>query len=228
MRRRHMDLNTYLTLDAIARADLVKKKEVSPKELVELSFHQLEKVNPSLNLAAHTRKKKALTEAENIQEDSPFAGVPILLKDISQSLKGERLTSGSKLLKDVVSDHDSNLVKKIRDAGFIVEGHTTTPEFALKNITEAELHGPTRNPWNSEHSPGGSSGGSAAAIASGVVPLAGASDGGGSIRIPASFSGIFGLKPTRGKTPVGPGAGRQWQGASIDFVLSRSVRDSAA
>jgi len=228
MRRRHMDLNTYLTLDAIALADLVKKKEVSPKELVELSFHQLEKVNPSLNLAAHTRKKKALTEAENIQEDSPFAGVPILLKDISQSLKGERLTSGSKLLKDVVSDHDSNLVKKIRDAGFIVEGHTTTPEFALKNITEAELHGPTRNPWNSEHSPGGSSGGSAAAIASGVVPLAGASDGGGSIRIPASFSGIFGLKPTRGKTPVGPGAGRQWQGASIDFVLSRSVRDSAA
>src|SRR5699024_810470 len=101
------------------------------------------------------------------------------------------------------------------------------PEFALKNITEPELYGPTRNPWNTEHSPGGSSGGAAAAIASGIVPAAGASDGGGSIRIPASFTSLFGLKPTRGRTPVGPGAGRQWQGASIDFALSRSVRDSA-
>src|SRR5699024_9326224 len=117
-----MDLNTYLTLDATALAELVNKKEVSPKELRELSFRQLEKVNPSLNLTAHTRKEKALAEAENIKEDSPFAGVPILLKDISQSLKGERLTSGSKLLKDVISDHDSNLVKKIREAGFVVGG----------------------------------------------------------------------------------------------------------
>src|SRR5699024_8940689 len=131
-------------------------------------------------------------------------------------------------MKEAIVDQDSNLVKKIREFGFLVTGHTTTPEFALKNITEAELHGPTRNPWNHDFSPGGSSGGAAAAIASGMVPLAGASDGGGSIRIPASFSSLFGLKPTRGKTPVGPGVGRQWQGASIDFVLSRSVRDSAA
>lgn len=224
-----MDLNTYLTLDATEMARLIKEKEVSPKELVELSFKQLDKVNPSLNATTHTRKEKALAEAEQVDITSqPFAGVPILLKDISQSLNGEPLTSGSKLMKEVISDHDSNLVKKIREAGFLVTGHTTTPEFALKNITEAELHGPTRNPWNTDFSPGGSSGGTAAAIASGVVPLAGASDGGGSIRIPASFSGLFGLKPTRGKTPVGPGVGRQWQGASIDFVLSRSVRDSAA
>lgn len=107
-------------------------------------------------------------------------------------------------------------------------GHTNTPEFGLKNITEPWPHGPSRNPWNVNHSPGGSSGGASAAVASGIVPLAGASDGGGSIRIPASFSGLFGLKPTRGRTPVGPGVGRQWQGASIDFALSRSVRDSAA
>src|SRR5699024_686878 len=174
------------------------------------------------------RKEKALTEAEKIDITAhPYAGVPILLKDISQALAGEPLTSGSKLMKEVIADHDSTFVKKIREAGFIVTGHTTTPEFALKNITESELHGPTRNPWNTAYSPGGSSGGAAAAIASGVVPVAGASDGGGSIRIPASFSGLFGLKPTRGRTPVGPGVGRQWQGASIDFVLSRSVRDSA-
>lgn len=223
-----MDLNTYITSDATELAKLIKQKEVSPKELVALSLEQLEKVDPTLNITSHTRKEKAMKEAEAMSVGRPFAGVPILLKDVSQHLKGERLTSGTSLLKHAVSGHDSYLVKKIRDAGFIVEGHTTTPEFALKNITETEFHGPTRNPWHSYHSPGGSSGGSAAAVAAGVVPVAGASDGGGSIRIPASFSGLFGLKPTRGKTPVGPGAGRQWQGASIDFVLSRSVRDSAA
>ena len=224
-----MDLSTYLTLDATEMSRLIKEKETSPKELLELSFQQLEKVNPSLNAITHTRKEKVLAEAEQLDiEGHSFAGVPILLKDISQALAGEPLTSGSKLMKEAIADQDSNLVKKIREGGFLVTGHTTTPEFALKNITEAELHGPTRNPWNHDFSPGGSSGGAAAAIASGMVPLAGASDGGGSIRIPASFSSLFGLKPTRGKTPVGPGVGRQWQGASIDFVLSRSVRDSAA
>src|SRR5690625_364507 len=138
------------------------------------------------------------------------------------------MTSGAKLLKAMTAEQDSYFVENLREAGFLFMGHTNTPEFGLKNITEPTLHGATRNPWNTDYSPGGSSGGSAAAIASGIVPIAGASDGGGSIRIPASFSGLFGLKPTRGKTPVGPGVGRQWQGASIDFVLSRSVRDSAA
>ncbi|PAV27820.1 amidase [Virgibacillus profundi] len=224
-----MDLQTYLTLDATDMAELIRSKEVKPSELLALSFQQLEKVNPTLNAVVHNRKEKVLAEANQLSiENRPFAGVPTLLKNISQSLKGEPLTSGSKLLKASVADHDSNLVGKLREAGFLFMGHTNTPEFGLKNITEPEVYGPTRNPWNSDYSPGGSSGGSATAIASGVVPLAGASDGGGSIRIPASFSGLFGLKPTRGRTPVGPGAGRQWQGASIDFVLSRSVRDSAA
>ncbi|WP_040954326.1 amidase [Virgibacillus sp. SK37] len=224
-----MKLDTYVKLDATDLAELMKSKEMKPSELVELSFQQLEKVNPVLNAVVHERKAKALKEADEIQVDQgPFAGVPLLLKNISQHVKGELLTSGSKLLQQSISKHDSNLVGKMREAGFLFIGHTNTPEFGLKNISEPELYGPSRNPWNTEHSPGGSSGGSAAAIAAGIVPLAGASDGGGSIRIPASFTGLFGLKPTRGRTPVGPGIGRQWQGASIDFVLSKTVRDSAA
>lgn len=224
-----MNLKTYLTLDATDIAEFIRKREISSAEFAALSFRQLEEVNPELNAVVHSRKEQMLKEAsQSPTEDAPFAGVPMLLKNISQSLEGEPLTSGSRLLGSVKADQDSHLVGKLRDAGLLFMGHTNTPEFGLKNITEPVLYGPTRNPWNPNYSPGGSSGGSAAAIASGIVPMAGASDGGGSIRIPASFSGLFGLKPTRGRTPVGPGAGRQWQGASIDFVLSRSVRDSAA
>ncbi|MEK3889969.1 amidase [Bacillus sp. FSL K6-3431] len=224
-----MKLHTYLQLDATDMTKLIQRKEVQPSELIELSFEQLEKVNPTLNAVTHSRKEKVLEEAKQFNVDNrPFAGVPFLLKNISQSLKDEPITSGSRLFQSVISDHDSHLVSKIREAGFLFTGHTNAPEFGLKNITEPVLYGPSRNPWNADYSPGGSSGGAAAAIASGIVPMAGASDGGGSIRIPASFSSLFGLKPTRGRTPVGPGVGRQWQGASIDFVLSRSVRDSAA
>ncbi|WP_047979554.1 amidase [Ornithinibacillus contaminans] len=224
-----MDLRTYLTLDATDMAALIRNREVTPRELVSLSFRQLEKVNPALNAVVHERKEKALQEAESITVDSSgFSGVPFLLKNISQRLKGEPLTSGSRLLRSSFAKQNSNYVDKLQQAGFIFLGHTNTPEFGLKNISEPVLYGPSRNPWNVEHSPGGSSGGTAAAIAAGIVPMAGASDGGGSIRIPASFSGLFGLKPTRGRTPVGPGVGRQWQGASIDFALSRTVRDSAA
>lgn len=224
-----MHIHEYLSLDATDMARLIRKKEVTPKELLSLSFKQLQKVNSSLNAVTYLRQEEVLKEAENVSTaDGDFAGVPMLLKDASQALKGVPLTSGAKLMKDMVADHHSHFVRKLLDAGFLMMGHTTTPEFALKNITESELYGPTRNPWHEDYSPGGSSGGSAAMVASGVVPVAGASDGGGSIRIPASFSGLFGLKPTRGRTPVGPGIGRQWQGAAIDFVLSRTVRDSAA
>jgi len=224
-----MDIADYLDLDAMEMAKLIQNKSVSSKELVEIAFRQLEKVNPAVNAVIYHRREKVMQETERISvKDAPFNGVPLLLKNISQSLEGEPLTSGSKVLRSVIAKHDNYFVKKFRDAGFRFIGHTNTPEFGLKNITEPELYGPTRNPWHTDFSPGGSSGGSAAAIASGIVPLAGASDGGGSIRIPASFTGLFGLKPTRGRTPVGPGVGRQWQGASINFVLSRSVRDSAA
>ncbi|WP_174615816.1 amidase [Virgibacillus ihumii] len=223
-----MDSRTYLSMDATEMAEQVRQQQAHPSELVDAAFMQLEKVNKLLNAVVHDRLIQAQKEAAVVAEGQPFSGVPILLKNISQAVKNEPLTSGSILMKEFVSDHDSHLVKKIRDAGFLPLGHTNTPEFALKNITEPAYYGPTRNPWNPDYSPGGSSGGAAAAIASGIVPMAGASDGGGSIRIPASFTGLFGLKPTRGRTPVGPGAGRAWQGAAIDFALSRTVRDSAS
>lgn len=224
-----MDKLAYSSYDGIDLAQLVKKKEVSPEELVEASFDRLDQVNSDLNAVVRTRREKVMEEIKDLDlSEQPFAGVPIVLKDISQAIEGEPLTSGSKLFKNNIAKRDSNLVARLRKAGFLFIGHTNTPEFGLKNITEPELHGPTRNPWNLDFSSGGSSGGSAASVASGIVPIAGASDGGGSIRIPASFTGLFGLKPTRGRTPVGPGVGRQWQGASIDFALTRSVRDSAA
>jgi amidase len=224
-----MDKSTYFSLDGIDLANLVKKKEVSPKELVDTAFERLEEVNPALNAVIRTRKEKVLEEINQLRiDEQPFAGVPIVLKDISQAIEGEHLTSGSKLFIDNKARTDSNFVARLRKAGFLFIGHTNTPEFGLKNITEPEIHGATKNPWNLNYSPGGSSGGTAASIASGIVPIGGASDGGGSIRIPASFTGLFGLKPTRGRTPVGPGVGRQWHGAAIDFALTRSVRDSAA
>ncbi|KKB73656.1 MULTISPECIES: amidase [Bacillus] len=224
-----MNVSEYMAHDAVRLSKLIKKKEVSAKELVEAAFARLEEVNPHLHAVIRTRKEKAVNDISRIDiSRQPFAGVPILLKDISQAVKDEPLTAGAKLLKDYIPKRDSNWVARLREAGFLFIGHTNTPEYGLKNISEPELYGPSRNPWNVAHSPGGSSGGSAAAVASGIVPVAGASDGGGSIRIPASFTGLFGLKPTRGRTPVGPGAGRQWQGASIDFALSRTVRDSAA
>lgn len=222
-----MDLKEYTRLDAVGMAELLQNKEVSAEELLNLSFQRLEQVDPLLNAFTETRRERAAMALNTIPAGE-FSGVPMALKNISQALKGEKLTAGSKLLKDMTAAQDSHLTAKLREAGFAFVGHTNTPEFGLKNISEPKLYGASRNPWNPDHSPGGSSGGSAAAVASGIVPVAGASDGGGSIRIPASFTGLFGLKPTRGRMPVGPGAGRQWQGASIDFVLSKTVRDSSA
>lgn len=222
-----MNLKEYIQLDAVGMSALLKNKEVNGQELLEASFDRLDQMEPQLNAFTETRREKA----QQVLTHTPagdFAGVPMALKNISQALKGEKLTAGSKLLKDMKAAQDSHLTSKLRSAGFTFVGHTNTPEFGLKNISEPELYGASRNPWNPDYSPGGSSGGSAAAVASGIVPIAGASDGGGSIRIPASFTGLFGLKPTRGRMPVGPGAGRQWQGASIDFVLTKTVRDSSA
>ncbi len=222
-----MNIDEFKKMDGVAMAERIQRKEIKPSELLEHSFYQLEKVNPDLNAVISSRKEKAFLETDRFYSAAqPFAGVPVLLKE-TQRLVGEKSTSASRLLQDSVAKEDANFVSEFRNAGFQFTGHTNIPEFALKNITESSVHGPVKNPWNLEHSPGGSSGGAAAAVAAGIVPIAGASDGGGSIRIPASFTGLFGLKPTRGRTPVGPGVGRQWQGAAIDFVLTRSVRDSA-
>lgn len=221
-----MKLSEYVNLDGVDIVSLIKKKEVTKEEMIDLSFEQLDKVNPELNATTATRRESVYEDAKDIS-NGRFEGLPLFLKDVSQSLKGELLTSGSRLFKNNIAQYTSHFVQKLLSEGCLPMGHTTSPEFALKNVTEPEIHGATRNPWNHQHAPGGSSGGAASLVASGVVPIAGASDGGGSIRIPASFSGLFGLKPTRGRTPVGPGVGRNWQGASVEFVLSKSVRDSA-
>lgn len=222
-----MKLSEYITFDATGLAKLIKAKEVSKREVVEASFAQLENVNKQINAVAHTRKERVLEEAAGKKENRLFEGVPIFLKDLSQNIEGERNTSGAKLFENQIASVTSNFAKSLERAGFLSLGYSTTPEFGIKNITEPKLYGPTRNPWNLEYSPGGSSGGAAALVAAGVVPIAGASDGGGSIRIPASFCSLFGLKPTRGRIPIGPGVGRQGQGAAISFVLTKTVRDAA-
>lgn len=227
-----LKVGEYITLDGIEMTVLLQRGEVTVTELIEASYQRLAAVNDRLNAVTYTRKEKALQEAKAWDERSNrvlgnFARVPIFLKDISQTIKGEPSTAGSRIFQEAIAPHTAYFVEKLLSAGFISLGNSTTPEFALKNITEAKLNGPTRNPWHLDYSPGGSSGGAAALVASGVVPIAGASDGGGSIRIPASFTGLVGLKPTRGRTPVGPGVGRQWHGAAIDFVLTRTVRDAA-
>lgn len=218
----------YKNYDGLGLAELVKNKEIQPKEVLEEAIKTIEQHNPSLNAVIHTFYEKAEKQADTVDLTGTFAGVPMLLKDIGQEIVGEKMTEGSKALKSYLAEADSEYVKQVRKTGALLIGQTNVPEFALMGITEPSFYGPTRNPWNVNYTPGGSSGGSAAAVASGMVPIAGANDGGGSIRIPGAYCGLFGMKPTRGRTPVGPKRGRNWQGASVDHILSRSVRDSAA
>lgn len=206
----------------------MRTKQVKPIELLEETIQRIEALNPSLNAVIHKRFESALKEAENIPDNGPFAGVPVLLKDVNQEMKGEPMTFGSRAYQGCISNQDSRFVHYLKKSGVQIVGTTNVPEFALMAITEPEHYGPTRNPWNDQLTSGGSSGGSAVAVATGMVPIAGASDGGGSIRIPAAYNGLFGIKPTRGRTPVGPQSGRNWQGASVSHVLTRSIRDSAA
>ncbi|WP_404409374.1 amidase [Jeotgalibacillus malaysiensis] len=222
-----MNADEFKRFDATGIAGLIKSNDITSREAVEASLNIIDSENPLVNAVTHLRIEEALKEAEYINPDAPFAGVPILLKDMSQNVLGSPATAGARLLKNNRAVKNSYFVDKLIKAGFVVLGHTNAPEFGLKNITEPKLHGASKNPLNYNHSPGGSSGGAASAIGTGMVPVAGASDGGGSIRIPASFSGLIGLKPTRGRMPVGPGAGRQWQGAAIDFFLTKSIRDTA-
>jgi amidase len=218
----------YDKYDGIGLAELVRKKEVKPSELVEEAISRIEKLNPQLNAIVYKMYELALKAASGDLPDGPFKGVPFLMKDIMMAYAGVPLTNGSRFFKDYIPDHDSELVKRFKAAGIIVVGKTNTPEFGLVPITEPQLFGPTNNPWDLSRTPGGSSGGSAAAVAARMVPLAHAIDGGGSIRMPASCCGVFGLKPTRGRNPIGPDFGEAWRGLTCDHVLTRSVRDSAA
>jgi amidase len=218
------------TLDATAQAALVRERRVSPVELVDAAIARIDKLNPQLNAVILPLFEKARTAASSPLPDAPFRGVPFLLKDLDACSSGDPFHCGMKFLRDRewLEDHDTYLVEKFRAAGFVFLGKTNTPELGLNVTTEPQAYGPSRNPWNPEHSTGGSSGGSAGAVASGMVPAAHASDGGGSIRIPASECGLVGLKPSRGRVSLGPDRGEFWNGFVISHVVTRSVRDSAA
>ncbi len=220
-----MTFDEYRSRDATALAALVRNREVSPAELLELAIDRYEAVNDRINAVVSTRIPAARAEVEGCEPWGPFAGVPFLLKDLGLEFKGSPLSCGSQSYRGYVSDHDSDLVKRIRSVGLVVFGKTNTPEFGLTPYTEPAAYGPSRNPWNTDYTPGGSSGGSGAAVAAGIVPLATASDGGGSIRIPASNCGLFGLKTSRGLISDAPTG---WGGGVVEGCVSRSVRDTAA
>ncbi|MEI8200818.1 MAG: amidase [Eubacteriales bacterium] len=214
--------------DGLGLAQLVKTKQIRPDELVEETISRIEDKNPKINAVIHKMYDYAHKTACEDLPDGPFQGVPFLLKDIGNPFAGEPFCSGSKFLKDNIPDHDSELVKRYKAAGLIVVGKTNTPEFGLRPVTEPELFGSTNNPWDLSRTSGGSSGGSAASVAARIVPMADGSDGGGSLRHPASCCGIFTMKPTRGRTPTGPDHAELWQGMACCHALTRSVRDNAA
>jgi amidase len=220
--------NELKYLDATALAELVRKKEVQPIELVEEAIERIEKLNPALNAVITSMYDLARQAAESPLPDGPFTGVPFLLKDIGAPYNGVPMAMGSKVLKQFVPDHDSELVCRYKKAGLIVVGKTNTPEFGLLPTTEPEAFGPTRNPWNTQCSSGGSSGGSAAAVTARMVSMAHGNDGGGSIRIPASCCGVFGLKPTRARISMAPDLGDMMGGLTNNHALTLSVRDSAS
>ncbi len=222
-----MRFDDYRRHDALGLADLVARGEVSARELLDCALARAAEVNPALNaivIPMHDIARQAVAGALA----GPFAGVPFLIKDIAQDYAGVPTTAGSRALQQAIPAVHSEYVERVLRAGLVIFGKTNTPELALKGTTEPEFWGPTRNPWHTDHTPGGSSGGAAAAVAAGIVPMAGASDGGGSIRIPASCCGLFGLRPSRGRVPAGPANAEYWHGASSEHVLTRSVRDSAA
>lgn len=223
-----MTFEEYRRYDALGLAELVKSGQISPAELLEIAIRRAETVNPALNAIIHPMYEAARTEAGSVRRDAPFAGVPFLVKDLGMEVAGTPMRSGCRGYFNYISPADSFAVGKMRQAGLVIFGKTNTPEFGLTPFTEPTLFGPTRNPWNPEHTPGGSSGGSAVAVAAGIVPMATANDGGGSIRMPASCCGLFGLKPSRGRTSWANLFGAMWNGAAVEGCVSRSVRDSAA
>jgi Asp-tRNA(Asn)/Glu-tRNA(Gln) amidotransferase A subunit family amidase len=221
-------MREYEKYDAVGLAELVRKGEVSPVELLDAALARVDARNPALNAVNMSFEARARREIGAGLPDGPLRGVPFLLKDLHAQVAGERLTYGSRLFANFVSETDSEIVVRYRRAGLVFFGRTASPEFGLTAATESVLWGDTRNPWNLERTPGGSSGGASAAVAAGILPAAHASDGGGSIRIPAACCGLFGMKPTRARVPMGPHAGEGWGGMSTAHAVTRSVRDNAA
>jgi amidase len=218
----------YENHDATSLAELIRKREVSATEVVEAALERIEARNPAINAVVSRCFDRARAQAAAVERlpDGPFRGVPFLLKDLKALDEGQPVTNGSRMFADYRATSDDELVRRFKAAGLVVCGRTNSPEFGILGVTEPELHGATRNPWDLERTCGGSSGGAGAAVAGGMVPAAHGSDGGGSIRIPASNCGLFGLKPTRDRIPLlGPDA--SWGGLATHHVLARSVRDSA-
>src|SRR5712692_101431 len=214
--------------DGMGLAELVRRREVSPDEVLEAAITRVEARNPAVNAVVSRLYDEARAAIRAGLPVGPFTGVPYLLKDLGAHYSGAITSFGSRLFADYRADHDSELTARLKRAGLVICGKTNTPELGLAPSTEPRLFGATRNPWNPAYSAGGSSGGAAAAVAAGMLPMAHATDGGGSIRIPASCCGLFGLKPTRARNPMGPDLGENWNGASIGHAITRSVRDSAA
>ena len=223
-----MDHSEYLSFDALGLAELIRTKQITPSELLEVSIELTEKIDPIINAVPIKHYDLARQHAINHKDNGLFQGVPFLLKDLNNNLDGTITSGGSRVLENIKADHTSELVKRTINSGLNIFGKTNSPELGLTVTTEPVLYGPTKNPWDLDRSSGGSSGGASAAVASGIIPMAQASDGGGSIRIPASCCGLFGLKPTRARTPLGPASLEGWGGQSIFHCVSVSVRDSAA
>ena len=214
--------------DALGLAELVRTKQVTALDLVERAIRAIERLNPSLNAVVTPLWDRARQIAARPLPEGPFTGVPFLVKDLLAGEAGVRQTAGSAFLRDAITPVDAELTRRYRRAGLVIVGRTNTPELGILPTTEPRLFGPTRNPWDPGRSVGGSSGGSAAAVAARLVPMAHANDGGGSIRIPASCCGVFGLKPTRARNPLGPDVGDLMGGLVVEHAVTRTVRDSAA
>ncbi|MCW7753149.1 amidase family protein [Desulfobotulus sp. H1] len=220
-------MKEYAAYDGMGLADLIRKGDVSRAEVLEAALARAERLNPRLNVIVHMFKERARQMVQEGPHNGPFSGVPFLLKDLMDNFAGEPISMGSRAVREIPADH-SELVSRYLATGVIPFGKTSTPEFGLTITTEPKAFGPAHNPWKEGFSTGGSSGGSAAAVAAGIVPMASANDGGGSIRFPAACCGVVGFKPSRGLTPVGPEFGEPWEGAVSGHVITRSVRDSAA
>lgn len=226
------------TKDALHYAKLIKDGQVTSLELVQYALENIKKLNPTLNAISHIQEEYAVDTAKKMDERlaklskeekqklPPFYGVPTVLKDLGQNQAGMLSTAGSKILKNYVAQVTDHFTEKVLEAGFVIVGRSNVPEFGFKGVSDSKTTGAVESPFKVGYNPGGSSGGAAVAVKSGMVPIAMASDGGGSIRIPASFTGLIGLKPSRGRIIVGPNGYRGWQGASVNFAVTKSTRDT--